>query len=147
MKYINGDLIQLAKDKKYEVIIHGCNCFNTMGAGIAKEIKKNFPEAYEADLLTKEGDSNKIGTYSVGDHKGLKIVNAYTQFKPAKGIDVFDYNGFRKILKEVKNEFHNKKIAMPKIGAGLAGGNWDRIAKIIEEELIGESVDVVLFRE
>jgi hypothetical protein len=23
---------------------------------------------------------------------------------------------------------------MPKIGAGLAGGNWDIIAKIIEEE-------------
>jgi len=25
---------------KSDVLIHGCNCFNTMGSGVAKQIKK-----------------------------------------------------------------------------------------------------------
>ena len=49
MKYIEGDLIQLAKNGKFNVIVHGCNCFNTMGAGIAKMIKDNFIGAWKAD--------------------------------------------------------------------------------------------------
>ena len=31
-------------------------------------------------------------------------------------------------------EFEEMKVAMPKIGAGLANGDWDTISKIIEEE-------------
>ena len=59
MKLIKGDLIQLAKNGEFDVIIHGCNCFCTMGAGIAKTIKDIFPEAYKADLNTKKGDRSK----------------------------------------------------------------------------------------
>ena len=38
MKTITGDLIKLAQDGVFDVIIHGCNCQNTMGAGIAKTV-------------------------------------------------------------------------------------------------------------
>ena len=33
MNYIKGDLIKLFKDKHFDVLIHGCNCFCTMGKG------------------------------------------------------------------------------------------------------------------
>ena len=39
MKIIKGDLIKLALQGEFDVIVHGCNCFCTMGAGIAKSIK------------------------------------------------------------------------------------------------------------
>ena len=42
MKIINGDIIKLAPE--FDVVIHGCNCFHKMGAGVAKLIAKNFPE-------------------------------------------------------------------------------------------------------
>ena len=45
MKIIEGDLIQLALDGEFDLIIHGCNCFCSMGAGIAKSIREIFPEA------------------------------------------------------------------------------------------------------
>ncbi len=35
LNIINGDLIDLAKNGNFDVIIHGCNCFRTMGVGIA----------------------------------------------------------------------------------------------------------------
>jgi O-acetyl-ADP-ribose deacetylase (regulator of RNase III) len=43
MKTIQGDLIRLAREGGFDLIVHGCNCFGTMGAGIAKGIKAAFP--------------------------------------------------------------------------------------------------------
>lgn len=51
-KTTRGDLIKLAKKGKFDIIVHGCNCFCEMGAGIARQIKKTFPEAYRADMET-----------------------------------------------------------------------------------------------
>lgn len=42
-------------------LIHGCNCFNSMGAGIAKEVKQRIKGAYQLDQKTKKGDSRKLG--------------------------------------------------------------------------------------
>ena len=84
MKTISGDLIHLAKSGDFDLIVHGCNCFCTMGPGIAKAIKAVFPAACDADLATAKGDRSKLGTctFAVIDQNGapLVLVNAYTQF-------------------------------------------------------------------
>lgn len=36
MKTMLGDLLSLAIDGRFDVIVHGCNCQCTMGAGIAQ---------------------------------------------------------------------------------------------------------------
>jgi O-acetyl-ADP-ribose deacetylase (regulator of RNase III) len=41
-------------------------------------------------------------------------------------------------MKAIKTAFSGKRIGYPKIGAGLAGGDWDIIYPIICEELAGE---------
>ncbi|RYF46165.1 MAG: phosphatase, partial [Cytophagaceae bacterium] len=46
MQIEQGDLVQKAKVGEFDVIVHGCNCFCQMGAGIAKTIKQVFPAAY-----------------------------------------------------------------------------------------------------
>ena len=80
MKTLEGDLIKLGKAGAFDVIVHGCNCFCTMGAGIAKGIKSEFPEAYAADMNTKSGDHSKMGTITYAQIGNLAVVNAYTQF-------------------------------------------------------------------
>lgn len=40
MKERDGDLIQLALAKEFDLIVHGCNCYCTMDAGIAKTIRQ-----------------------------------------------------------------------------------------------------------
>ena len=64
MKVVRGDLVMLALDGRFEVIIHGCNCQCAMGAGIAKTIKQAFPEAYDADKATAKGSRRKLGSMS-----------------------------------------------------------------------------------
>jgi O-acetyl-ADP-ribose deacetylase (regulator of RNase III) len=56
-----------------------------------------------------------------------------------------DYDAVRSVMRGVKEAFAGKRIGYPKIGAGLAGGDWAKIAAIIEEELAGEDHAVVEF--
>ena len=149
MKKVKGDLIQLALNGEFEVIIHGCNCFCTMGAGIAKTIKKQFPEAYQADLKTPKGDQTKLGRISFAkiqtEDNVLIIVNGYTQFHWRGSGRKADYEAIRSVFQKVKKEFSGKRIGYPAIGAGLAGGSWSVISDIIEEELANEDHTFVEF--
>ncbi|MBA3012146.1 MAG: macro domain-containing protein [Proteobacteria bacterium] len=147
MKIITGDLIQLALSGKFDVIIHGCNCFCSMGAGIARQIRDTFPLAYEADLETVSGDKKKLGSYSqatlkVGK-KDLAIINGYTQYHYSGSMVLADYAAIDCLFARVKMDFSGKTIGYPKIGAGLAGGDWKKISDIINRHLVGENHTLV----
>lgn len=146
---LDGDLIEWSKSGVFDLIVHGCNCFCIMGAGIAKLIKHEFPEAYEADQRTVKGDRSKLGDFSVGRHllpnKELLIVNAYTQFDyRGTGLKV-DYDAVRQVFRKIKTNYSGLEMGYPRIGAGLGGGDWSIIRTIIEEELSGENHTFVQF--
>lgn len=135
MKIQTGDLVTLAKSGEFDVIIHGCNCLCTMKKGIAKTIAETFPEALQADLNTEKGDRDKLGTYSIATVGELTIINAYTQFSwRGKGCKA-DYAAIKQVFEHVAGNFSDKHIAYPKIGAGLAGGDWELIYPLICEAL------------
>jgi O-acetyl-ADP-ribose deacetylase (regulator of RNase III) len=142
MKTIQGDLLDMAIGGSFDVIIHGCNCFCTMGAGIAKAIKERFPEAFEADLLTAKGERSKLGSFSSAqiERNGRRfvVVNGYTQFHwRGRGV-LADYDAIRSVMRGVKAEFSGQRMGYPKLGAGFARGDWCVIASILEEELANE---------
>ncbi len=151
MKIIQGDLIKLALAGEFDVIVHGCNCFCTMGAGIAKTIKQKFPAAYQADLATAKGEKAKLGKIShstIELPKGnLIVVNGYTQYHWKGYVVKADYEAIRQVFKAIKDNFSRLRIGYPAIGAGLAGGNWTIIAQIIEEELAGENHTFVEYKK
>lgn len=150
MKTVKGDLVRLAMQAQFDVIVHGCNIFHTMGSGIAAQIRRELPEAYEADLSTVYADERKLGHFSSAFHinedecSGFAIVNAYTQGSFGKeGVHV-NYDALERVMYDVKMQFDsytdsqmNRKnftplrIGIPKIGAGLGGGDWNRIVDII----------------
>lgn len=147
MKKLKGDLLKLAVEGRFDVIVHGANCQCVMGAGIAKAIRETFPEAYEADLETPKGARAKLGTISFAriqrDGGSLWVVNAYTQLHyRGAGVRV-DYDAVRSSMRLVKQQLAGKRIGYPKIGAGLARGDWTQLARIIDEELEGEDHTVV----
>ena len=150
MKTVDGDLIKLAKDGHFDVIIHGCNCFCAMGGGIARSIKHEFPEAYAADLATDSGDRRKLGQYSLAqvERNGFEftVVNAYTQFHwHGEGV-LADYEAIQTVFSSVRTGFSGTRIGYPMIGAGLAGGDWTVISEIISTELEGEDHTLVRFK-
>lgn len=147
MKILKGDLISLALSGKFDVIIHGCNCFCSMGAGIAQQIKKTFPPAFQADLETASGDRTKLGTYSRATIKisknPLTIANGYTQYHYSGPHVLADYDAITALFSRIKVDFSGKKIGYPRIGAGLARGDWKKISEIIDHQLAGEDHTLV----
>lgn len=147
MKEIDGDLIKLAKEGNFDYIAHGCNCFCTMGAGIAKQIKEQFPIAYTMDLATKKGDIKKLGNYTTtADHYAFTIINAYTQYRYGTEKRQLDYEALTLILRKINYEYPGKTIGLPKIGCNLAGGDWNIVKQIIEKELKDMDVTIVYYK-
>jgi O-acetyl-ADP-ribose deacetylase (regulator of RNase III) len=132
LKYTNGNLIDLAEAGEFDVIIHGCNCWNTMGAGIAREIRNRYPMAAQVDDETVKGDYNKLGNYTTAFTGKFLIVNLYTQFNMSRGDDVFEYGAFQLILEKLAFAFPGKRFGLPYIGCGLAGGEQETIVDMID---------------
>jgi O-acetyl-ADP-ribose deacetylase (regulator of RNase III) len=149
VKVVTGDLVKLAESGAFDAIVHGCNCQCVMGAGIAKTIRARFPEAFEADRATTRADRAKLGEVSLAlIERGavrFHVVNAYTQFHWRGPPSRVDYDAVARAMAKVKQRFAGQRIGYPRIGAGLAGGDWSRLAGIIDEALAGEDHTLVEF--
>ncbi len=122
-----------------------CNCFHTMGSGVARFIREAYPEAYAADLRTKYGSSNKLGSFSVASTESTPkkfIYNVYSQFRYGTDKRYTVYDAVADGLEGVRNHAidHSVKIlGIPyKYGSGLAGGDWRIVNAIIESVFLDE---------
>ena len=154
MKYKVGNLITAAQTGVVNVIAHQCNCFCAMGAGIAPQIAKNFPEAEQADNMTESGDFSKLGTNSYAyimtpDGEQLLIANMYGQKAPSTTQRATDYKALRSCFEELRDYLfgiHTLSdridIGLPLIGCGLGGGEWPKVLEIIEDTLKSFNVTI-----
>ena len=76
----------------------------------------------------------------------LTVVNAYTQYRYGHGLQL-DYDALTLCLRKMNHEFKGKTIGLPTIGTGLAGGDWLKIKKIINKELVDCNVTVVIYEK
>lgn len=137
-----GNLLKMADEGLFDVIVHGCNCWCNMGAGIALQIARKYPQVYEADQQTVRGDRSKLGSYTKAlcftktpIVKPFIIINAYTQYgcDARKNVDLFEYEAFRTILDKLYEEYGAYRIGFPYIGMGLAGGDSKIIIRDLEQ--------------
>lgn len=153
-KEIDGDLIKLAKQGSFDVIAHGCNCFCRMGAGIAPQMAKAFKcDRYPLESRDTIGDINKLGqidyeAWYSNTAKIVYVINAYTQYdyKSLGNEHPLDYEALQLCLRKMSHQFSGYRIGLPKIGCGLAGGDWQRVKQIIQTELKDCNVTVVNYK-
>jgi O-acetyl-ADP-ribose deacetylase (regulator of RNase III) len=135
IQYQTGDVCEALRKGEIDVLIHGCNAQGVMGSGIAKQIKEQFPLAYTIYKRQERHYGLSLSNFSTAKIEDNKfIVNLITQdqYLP-RGVCHLDYDALELGLKEIDKLFHCGKIGMPKIGAGLAGGDWEKIEGIINE--------------
>ena len=82
VELIGGNLLDfpthcVSSDKYVGInaIAHSCNCQNVMGAGIAKQIKDRYPQAFEADTERWSNEYNDGGNWrcQIGDYSKAEI--------------------------------------------------------------------------
>lgn len=144
INYVQGDLFEA----KVDLIAHGCNCRNGFGSGVAFHMSKKYPKA-KAEFHDKfEDEGWRLGDVQFinlidKDHKW--VANCATQYAYLpRGVKHADYDAIRMAMTRVKEfcKSKNLSVAIPKIGAGLAGGDWAEIEKILEEVFSDYEINV-----
>ena len=150
INYTKGDATQ-PKGEGYKILTHICNDIGGWGKGFVGAISKRWKEPeqkYRAWFKSKE--NFVLGEVQfVEVRPDLSIANIIGQhgIYAKNGNIPIRYEAVREGLKKVA-EFAKEKEAsvhMPRMGAGLAGGKWEEITKIIEDELISEEISVTVY--
>lgn len=123
-----GDIFKLNEVYNYA---HGCNCAGAMGKGIALQFKKKFPKMFlEYKTLCKQGDFDLGDVFKYSYSQGV-VYNLGTQktWRTKATLEAVE-ESLTKMLKLAREE-DIKKIALPRIGAGLGGLNWVDVKGVI----------------
>lgn len=167
--YLKGDATypELVTPEKNNLIVHIVNDIGGWGAGFVLALSKRWttPEYhYRANWKMRNlGDIDIIQV-----QKNIAVVNLFGQhgIRPSRpktaGPTIFSldttnvkqssqvvqpvrYDAIRIGLRRLSHRLRLRQdvaVHMPKIGCGLAGGDWTIVSQIIEEELAGVKVYV-----
>ncbi len=131
IEYVVGDLLA----SRESVIAHGCNAQGVMASGIAKAIREAYPTVYSDYRGTYEAQGKKLHLGQIVSTRTLErtILNIISQEYYGRNPNVIyvSYDAIEKAILRI-NEMGYVRVAFPKIGAGLANGNWETISQIIE---------------
>lgn len=116
-------------------IAHGCNNKGVQGAGVAKLIKLYYPSASEEYTNYYNNNGLELGDDIITPTNGKIIHHLITQDSFGYNEVFVKYDAVRECMKKLNKNCSENKVAMPMIGAGLGGGDWDVISSIIEQEL------------
>lgn len=148
IKVIKGDLLNSVTSG---IIIHGCNTTNLPAGGFAGFCFMKYPKALAAHHAYTGSDASPglLGTFT---HSfvtpSLVVANLYTQTYPGAGSLSYEAirNSVKKLVVCIKLGLFGKiepAVVFPKVGAGIAGGDWEIISSILSEELQG--LDATLY--
>lgn len=147
-KYIIGDITET--ELKY--IAHGVNCQNKMGSGVAKALYEKFPEVktsyhefYDRYKSLNWKPDDFLGHVNAAYDKDKVILNIFTQEK--YGYDCKRYVNYAAIVEgfnRIRVRFKGQTIAIPKIGCGLAGGDWNIVEQLINDT-VGDDLEIWVY--
>lgn len=156
MEKIHGNLLDITNG----IIIHGCNCKGSMGAGIALQIRRKWPDVYTnykdfcleyptlgdiQVLISDERDAQEYPYisslykvvnpfFTVGLNENLIIINAFTQYKPGPNADIDAiFAAFAKIRLVARAT--GMPVYFPLIGCGIGGLDWKDVEPVIDQAL------------
>ena len=134
-----------------EAIVNTVNCVGIMGRGIALQFKKAFPANFRAYALAcDEGEvqPGRMFVYDTGAFTNPRyIINFPTKrhWKGKSRIEDID-SGLIALAQEVR-ERGIKSIAIPPLGAGLGGLDWNDVRPRIEAALRDvPDLDVLIYQ-
>lgn len=138
--YKQGDLL---KDDA-EVLVNAVNTVGVMEAGIAKQFKKQFPEMYEKykrDCKANKLRLGKMHLVQVEDEPEAKyVINFPTLVHWQDQSNLSDIESGLIDLVRMVETYGFRTIAIPPLGCGVGGLNWEDVRYLIEQAF--KSVDV-----
>ena len=144
--YVKGDATRPQGTGK-KIIVHICNDLGAWGAGFVLALSRRWSDPEES-YRNMPNELRVLGqVMTVAVENDVIVCNMIAQHgigRDEKGGIPLRYDALRECLTTV-NGFAmkiNATVHMPRIGCGLAGGDWNLVEKVIEETL---KVDVTVY--
>ncbi|MCB1050052.1 MAG: macro domain-containing protein [Acidobacteria bacterium] len=148
--FVKGDATQ-PQATGPRAIVHVCNDIGGWGRGFVLAISKRWKEpeaAYREWFKSKENFAlGKVQWVQV--EADLWVINMIGQrdIHPIDGVPPIRYDALATCLGKVAQEATQRgaSIHMPRIGCGLAGGQWDQVEAIINKTLLAHGVATYVY--
>lgn len=133
IRYVKGNLLEAETD----ALVNTVNTVGVMGKGIALQFKKAFPDnfkAYAKAVRRGEVQLGKMFVYERGELLGPRfIINFPTKghWKTKSRLD--DIKTGLADLVNVVQKLHIQSLAIPPLGSGSGGLDWNKVKEAIEQ--------------
>lgn len=145
IEYKNGDILR----EDVEAIVNTVNCVGIMGRGLALQFKNKFPQNfkdYQLACTNKEVQLGKMFVHQTGQLINPKyIINFPTKGHWKQNSKIEDISNGLDDLITIIEKYSIKSIAIPPLGSGLGGLDWNQVKKLIEEKLKNINCTIILF--
>ena len=132
IEYKSGDIL---KDNA-EAFINTVNCVGVMGRGIALQFKNAFPEnfkAYAAECKQEKMQPGRMFVYNTGLLIHPRYIINFPTKRHWRGKSRMEdiESGLRSMV-EVIRQYRIRSVAIPPLGSGLGGLDWEQVKSRIE---------------
>ena len=144
--YITGDIFK----QEVEALVNPVNCVGVMGKGLALQFKEKFFDNYCLYKKACERDKVAIGSMFVTQTYYLTppyfIINFPTK-KHWRALSKLEYieEGLYDLVKAI-DYYSIKSIAIPPLGCGLGGLNWEDVKALIDKILVTVDCEITVLR-
>ena len=136
-----------------KIIVHVCNDIGGWGRGFVVALSRRWPEPEQCYRAWHRGESEspfvlgEVQFVQVGSTLWVANLIGQRDVRTVEGVPPVRYEAIRKGLLRVAAEARRlgASVHMPRIGCGLAGGQWEDVGKIVEEELVNGGVPVTVY--
>lgn len=146
IKYIVGNIFE----SKADALINTVNTVGVMGKGIALQFKKAYHNNFKAYVEACKRNEIEIGKVFIVKDSNLKSESKYIINFPTKkdwrNPSEYSYidAGLDDLVRVLK-EYKIKSVAIPPLGAGNGGLEWEKVKKIIEQKLGKLDIEIEVF--
>ncbi len=141
--YLKGDATK-PSSLGNKIIIHCCNNKGKWGAGFVLALSRKWPRTKTTYLQ----NSLELGTISLLQvEKEIYVANVIGQDGYGRRGRYVKYEALRKGLGKVAIFATSNKASIhgPRLGSGLAGGEWTIIEAILEDVFIKDGINVTIY--
>lgn len=134
-----------------KVLVHVCNDAGKSGKGFVLAVSKRWPEPEAAYRAAADGGKLRLGEVQfvpVSDEITVaNLIGQHGVARRGRADAPIRYEAIRHGLQRIAERAQSQRasVHMPRIGTGLAGGDWRDIEPIVKDTLCEAGVTVTVY--
>ena len=151
IRYIMGDAT-CPQAKGVKLICHVCNDMGRWGKGFVVAVSRRWrqpEEQYRAWYARRSGEDFRLGAQFIQVEPYIWVANMVAQrgTKVGSSGPPIRYEALAECLDRVGEKASELKasVHMPRIGCGLAGGDWSRVEPLIVRSIIAQGLPISVY--